>query len=157
MRVLMTLWLINLLLAGCVRNEEAMQGSRLYISGDSQSVGADIYIDGKKVGVMKKRIYSGPDLTEEEIKKQHESQRRFGVEPISPLKPGDVYAVGIDIRIINGEREPEYGVYSDIRVTNGKHEISFIDKEGKRLAKQIEIKGENYVAVDFSKMAIQGQ
>lgn len=159
----LTIWikvvlsLICILVIGCVGDEERMRGSRLYISGDSHSIGAEIHIDDQKVGIMEKRVYSGPSPTEEEIKKQHEMQRRLGIPQTDPPKPGDIFAIGVDIHVNSGEKQPEYGIYGDIRVPSGKHKILFVNKEGKRLEKQIEIKGENYIAVDFDKMIIQGR
>lgn len=153
MKSLLILFLVFILVAGCAREEN--EGSRLYISGDSQSVGADVYVDGQKIGIMKKHVYSGPKPTEEEIKKQHEGQQRLGIEPTNPPEPGDVSAVCVDIRINNGEKKPEYGVYSGIRVPDGKHEIKFINKTGKILKKELNIQGENYIVVDFGKMTIK--
>jgi hypothetical protein len=147
---------VSILFSGCLEKDARMKGSRLYITGDSQAIGADIFIDGKKVGIMEKYVYAGPQPSAEEIKKQHEAQQRLGMKLTNPPKPGDVFAVGVDLRISSGEKKPEYGIYSDIRVSLGKHELLFINKEGKQLKKEIKIQGENYIAVDFEKMVIQG-
>ena len=37
-------------------------GSKLFITGDSEAVGAGIHLDGKRVGIMERRVYSGPHL-----------------------------------------------------------------------------------------------
>lgn len=154
MKVLVAVVII--LLIGCNINEEWEKGPRLYIGGDSQSVGAFIYIDGQKVGVMKKEIYTGPKPSEEDIRKHHEMQRRLGIKPTNPTMPGDIFAVGIDIRIAKGERKPDYGIYEDIRASMGEHELLFINKEGKRLKKKIKVQGENYLYVSFKRMVIRG-
>jgi len=149
-------FVVSILLFGCLEKNERTKGSRLYITGDSESIGADIFIDGNKVGIMEKYVYAGPQLSTEEIKKQHEVQQRLGMKPTNPPKPGDVFAVGVDLRISSSKKKPEYGIYSDIRVPLGKHEIMFINREGGKLKKKIKIQGENYIAVDFGKMNIQG-
>lgn len=131
-RWLVVLYVFSSLLFGCVSKEEIMRGSVVHITGDAQSVGADIYIDGQKVGVMEKRVFTDP-------------QRK-----------GEIFAYGVDIRIVTGEKKPEYGLLKDIRISSGKHEILFINKEGKRLKKEIIVQNENYIHVDFEKMIIQG-
>lgn len=156
MKALVVAVAVTILLAGCNNNEEWKKGPRLYIGGNSQSVGAFIYIDGQKVGVMVKHVYSGPNPSEEDIKKWQETQRRFGIKPTVPPKPGDIYAAGIDLRIVEGKKKPDYGIYKDIRASMGRHEILFISKEGKRLKKEIKVQGENYLHVDFERMIIQG-
>ncbi len=156
MKVFTTVIITTILLLGCISNEEWKKGNRLFISGDEQAVGADIYIDGQKVGVMVKGVYAGPKPSKEDIKKQHEMQRRFGIKPTKPPYPGDVSADGIDLRIAKGERKPEYGIYKQIRASMGRHEILFISKEGKRLKKEIKVQSENYLRVDFGKMVIRG-
>lgn len=158
MRILIILSLISIVLLGsCINNNESIRGTKLYIVGDAQSVDAEIYIDGQKVGIMEKHVYSGPRSTEEEIEKQHKMQQQLGIKPTNPLKTGDIFAVGVDIRIKSGEKKPEYGIYRDIKVPSGKHEILFISKKGKRLKKELKMNGENYISVDFKKMIIQGE
>lgn len=156
MKVFAAVAIVIILLSGCISNEEREKGPRLYITGDSQSVGADIYIDGQKVGVMVKEVYTGPKPTKEDIKKQHEMQRRLGIKPTNPPNPGDIFAVGIDLRIAESKKKPEYGIYKQIRASMGTHEIMFINKEGKRLKKEIKVQSENYLGVNFEKMVIRG-
>ena len=137
--LMVTLCLIFIFFVGCQNSEKSRGSSRLYINGDAKSVGASIYIDGKKVGIMEKRVYSGSDSSAVGMKK------------------GDVFAIGVDIRITNKEKKPEYGIYNQIRVLNGKHEILFLNvKENKHLKKTIDIHSEGYIAVDFEKMTIRG-
>lgn len=156
MEALAAVTVIIILLTGCSSNEEWKKGPELHINGDSQSIGAYIYIDGQKVGVMKKEVYTGPKPNEEDIKKHHELQKRLGITPTNPIVPGDVFAVGIDLRIAEGKKKPEYGILKDIRASMGKHEILFLNKEGKRLTKEIKVQSENYLRVDFGKMFIRG-
>lgn len=156
MKVLVGVTVVIILLTGCSSNEEWEKGPRLYIDGDGQSVGAEIYLDGQKVGIMIKRVYAGPKPSEEEIRKHHELQQRLGINPTDPPKPGDIFAEGIDLRIAEGKKKPEYGIYKQIRASMGKHELVVINKEGKRLTKEIKVQSENYLHVDFGRMVIQG-
>jgi hypothetical protein len=105
----------------------------LYISGDSQAVGAEIYVDGQKVGTMEKYVYVGStskDLVV--VEREKNLQQRLGI------KPGDIFSG------------------TEISIPTGKHEIMFVNKKGKHLKKDIVIQGESYIAVDFAKMIIQG-
>lgn len=156
MRTAAALCLVSILVTGCTDDREGMKTARLYITGDAKSVGAEIFVDGEKVGVMEKRVYSGPMPSEEKAEKQRESQKRLGIKPTEPMKPGDVFAVGVDIKIKKGEKDPEYGIYNDIRIPLGKHEILFVGRDGKHLKRSIEVKGESYINVDFEKLAIAG-
>lgn len=156
MKVVAIVIVTTILLYGCTGNEERGKGPRLFISGDEQSIGADVYIDGQKVGVMVKGVYSGPKPSEEDIKNWQETQRRFGIKPTMPSNPGDIGADGIDLRIATGERTPDYGIYRQIRVPMGEHELLVINKEGISLKKKIKVQSENYLYVDFERMVIRG-
>jgi len=148
--------ILGMVAMGCSRNGDWARGPILHITGDEQSVGAEIFVDGEKIGVMQRQVYAGPELSEEELKKQHEAQRRLGIQPSRSMKPGDVFAVAVDIRIAKGEKQPEYGVQSFPRVPLGKHEILFVGPKGQQLRKHFDMKGETYMRVDFQKMVIRG-
>lgn len=106
--------------------------SSLYISGDKKAIDAAIYVDGQKVGLMEKRVYVGSTSNDPiVVEREKKEQQRLGI------RPGDIFSG------------------AEIQVPNGKHELMFI-KEDKQLRKEIKIQGENYIAVDFEKMVIQG-
>lgn len=129
-----------------------MPGSKLYITGDSHAVGAEIHLDGERVGVMERRIYSGPPPTEGELKTRAEGQRRLGLAVTPPMKPGDVFAEGV----AGGDKQARSGVYDQVRARPGSHELAIVQRDGRRLAKRIEVKGEVYIGVSFSEMRITG-
>ena len=145
--------MVSLILVGC---SESMPGSKLYITGDSQAVAAEIYIDGARVGIMERRVYSGPPATDDELKARSEMQRRLGLAPTSPVKPGDVFSEGVDLRVARGEKQAKYGVYDQVRVRPGPHEIAFVHRDGRRLVKRIDVRNEVYIGVSFSEMLIRG-
>ncbi len=116
-----------MLLFGCGK-------STLYISGDSQSVGAEIYIDDQKVGIMEKGVYQGSTSKDPVVVERHAKlMQELGI------KAGDVYA-GADIKIPSGE-----------------HELKLVSVDGKHLSKRFKIRGENYLNVSFEKMLIEGE
>jgi hypothetical protein len=129
-----------------------MPGSKLYITGDSHAVGAEIYLDGERVGVMERRIYSGPPPTEGELRARAEGQRRLGWAATPPMKPGDVFAEGV----AGGDKPGGSGVYDQVRARPGSHEIAFVHRDGRRLVKRIEVRDEVYIGVSFSEMRITG-
>jgi hypothetical protein len=137
------------MLIGC---SDRAPGSKLYITGDSQSVGAEIYLDGKRVGVMERRIYSGPPPTEGELRTRAEGQHRLGLATTPPMKPGDVFAVGIAER----ERSAGSGVYDQVRSRPGSHEIAFVHRDGRRVVKRIEVRDEVHIDVSLTEMRIMG-
>ena len=145
--------MVGLILVGC---SEKIPGSKLYITGDSQAVAAEIHIDGERVGVMERRVYSGPPATDDELKARAEMQRRLGLASTSPVKPGDVFSEGVDLRVARGEKQAKYGVYDQVRVHPGPHEIAFVHADGRRLAKRIDVRDEAYIGVSFSEMRITG-
>jgi hypothetical protein len=136
-----------LMLFGC---SEA--GSKLYITGDSEAVGAEIHLDGKRVGTMERRIYSGPAATEAELRARAEGQRRLGLAPTQPMKPGDVFAEGIAA----SDKPAGSGDHAQVRAPAGPHEIAFVHRDGRRLVKRIDVKNEAYIGVSFAEMRITG-
>ena len=106
----------------------------LYISGDEDAVGAEIFIDGQKKGSMEKGVYertfsSDPVLAE----RQRKEDESLGI------RQGQVYAT------------------ASIWVSNGEHELMLISVNGKRLSKRFQMRGENYMNVSFGKMIIEGE
>jgi hypothetical protein len=125
MKTLIISFLFFLLVCGCSK-------STLYISGDVQAVGAEIYVDGKKVGVMEKKTYVGSTSKDPLILgRENKMQQLLGI------KSGDIFSG------------------AEIKIASGKHEIMFTN-EGKSLKKDINIQGENFISINFSKMVIQG-
>ena len=139
----------SLVFFGC---SERMPSSKLYITGGSQAVGAEIHLDGQRVGVMERRVYSGPPPTEGELKARAEGQRRLGLAATQPMKPDDVFTVGV----ADGDKPGGPGVYDQVRAPQGSHEIAFVQRDGRRLAKRIDVKDEVYIDVSFSEMLIAG-
>lgn len=120
-------FIVAMLLAACGK-------STLHISGDSRSVGAEIFIDGRKVGVMEKRVYEGstskdPVVVEREKKLMQDLA----------IKPGDVRAGAM------------------IKIAAGEYELKLLSVEGKELTKRFKIRGENYLIVSFERMIIEGK
>jgi hypothetical protein len=136
-----------LMLFGC---SEA--GSKLYITGDAEAVGAEIHLDGKRVGIMERRVYSGPAPTEAELRTRAEGQRRLGLAPTPPMKPGDVFAEGIAA----SDKPARSGAHDQVRAPAGHHEIAFVHRDGRRLVKRIDVRNEVYIGVSFSEMRITG-
>src|SRR5207248_404978 len=141
--------IVSLIFMGC---SDRMPGSKLYITGASDAVGAEIYLDGERVGVMERRIYSGPPPTEDELKARAEGQRRLGLAATAPMKPGDVFAEGV----AGGDKQTSPGVYDQVRARRGSHEIAFVHRDGRRLVKRIEVRDEVYIGISFSEMRIAG-
>lgn len=113
--------LIMLILAGCGI-------SVLHVSGDAQSVGAEIFIDGKPVGVMEKVVYEGSKSTNPVVVgRERRVLQKLGVAP------GDVRAG------------------ATIRISAGDHELLLRRADGKQLAKRFTIQGENYLIVSFER------
>jgi hypothetical protein len=108
-----------LLVASCSK-------SALYISGDEEAIGAEIYVDGEKIGHLEKRVYAGSTSKNPTV-----VEREKGLQERLEIKPGDEFAG------------------AEIRVPSGKHKILFVSEAGKRLQKEIRIQGEQYIAVDF--------
>ena len=127
-------------------------GSKLYITGDNDAVGAEIHLDGKRVGIMERRIYSGPPPTEAELQTRAEGQRRLGLPATPPMKPGDVFAEGVAA----SDKSAGSSAYDQVRARAGSHEIAFVHRDGRRLAKRIEVRNEVYLGVSFSEMRIAG-
>jgi hypothetical protein len=133
--------LVGLILVACSQGEPS---SRLYIVGDGDAVGAEIYLDGSRVGVMERRIESGPGA----------GSSRPELEVVKA--PVEVFSVGVDLRVARGERPRTYGVYDQVRAWPGNHELAFVHTDGRRLVKRIEVKNEAYIAVSFGERRIQG-
>ncbi len=123
-RIVGVSFLVAMLLSGCGK-------STLDIAGDSQSVGAEIFIDGQKVGVMEKLVVVG--LKSKNPDEDKKLNQRFGI------KPGEVRA------------------HAFVEVPSGEYEIAFVSVEGKQLKKRFKIRGENYLNVSFEKMTIEGE
>ena len=68
------------------------------------------------------------------------------------MKPGDVFSVGVDLRVARGEKRAKYGVYDEVRATRGSHEIAFVSVDGRRLVKRIDVGEKAYVDVSFLEM-----
>jgi hypothetical protein len=119
-------FLALLLVASCSR-------SSLYISGDEEAIGAEIYVDGEEVGYLEKRVYSGTTSKNSTVVK-----REKRLQELLEIRSGDEFAG------------------AEIKVPAGKYKIMFISKAGKRVQKEIRIQGEQYIAVDFEKMVIRG-
>ena len=136
-----------LMLIGC-----SEPGSKLYITGDSEAVGAEIHLDGKRVGIMERRVYSGPPPTEGELRARAEGQRRLGLAATPPMKPGDVFAEGVAA----GDKPVGSSVYDQVRARAGSYEIAFVHRDGRRLVKRIDVRNEVYIGVSFSEMLITG-
>jgi len=135
---------------GC---SDRIPGSKLYIVGDSRAVGAEIYLDGERIGVMERRIYSAPRSSkQDELAAHAEARQRLGLAAMPPLKPGDVFAEGV------GDAAKQAGarVYDQVRAGPGPHELAFVHRDGRRLVKRIEVRSEVYIGVDFSEMRITG-
>lgn len=127
------------------------QESNLPIWGGPEAVGAEIFIDGKKVGVMEQQVYQGPPPSEEEIKRRRDERRS------PPLRPGDIYSTAVDLRVLDGALERANYSWEGVPVPVGKHEIMIVSKEGKRLVKMIEVGNERlYMSIDFNQMTIIG-
>jgi hypothetical protein len=131
-------------------------GVKLYVTGDSDAVGAQILIDGTRVGVMERRIYSGPPETEEGRKARVEGQRRLGLPFTSPPQPGDIFSVGAAVHRGEGDASRTDLGYDHVQVVPGPHEISFVHADGRRLAKRIDVASEAYLGVSFAEMRITG-
>lgn len=125
------LFIAGLLTFQCSRNE-----ATVFVTGDEASIGAEVYIDGVKVAEMAEQIYYGPES--------------------DVMKTGDKFAVAVAIDIIKEKTAAKYGFYDQPRVSQGPHQIRLISTDGVVLEKQITIRAENYLAVDFSKKEIRG-
>ena len=82
----------------------------LYIAGDSQAIGAEIYVDGQKVGIMNKSVYEGSTSKDPLI-----IEREKKLQDKSGIKPGDIFSA------------------AEINISPGRHEIMFRNKDGKVL------------------------
>lgn len=143
---LLALALIAFLFVGCRAEENSLP-----IWGGPEAVGAEIFLDGKKVGVMEQQVYQGPPPSEDEIKRSQKERRP------PPPRPSDIYSTAVAIRVLNGELERAKYSWEGVRVPIGKHEILIVTKEGKRLAKQIDVGHERlYMSIDFNQMTIVG-
>ena len=139
-------FLIALLLGGCQAQENSLP-----IWGGPEAVDAEIFIDGKKVGVMEQQVYKGPPPSKEEMKRSRDEGRP------PPPRPGDIYSTAVDLRVLTGELERAKYSWEGVPVLVGKHEIMIVTKEGKRLVKQIEVGHERlYMSIDFNQMTILG-
>jgi len=107
---------------------------------------------GKRVGIMERRIYSGPPLTEGELKARSEGQRRLGLEATPPMKAGDVFAMGV----ADSDKPAGFGASDQVRARPGSHEIAFVHRDGRRLAKHINVRDEVYIGVTFAEMRVTG-
>lgn len=125
-----------LLFIVCQDSDERLKGPRVYITGGEQSIGSEIYVDGVKIGEMLERIYSGPESM--------------------VLEKGDKFAIGKQIINLEKDVKKEHQKYDYIRVPRGNHKFKFISKDGKILEKEIEIKSETYLGIDFHEMTIGG-
>lgn len=118
-----------MLLLGC-------SNGTLYISGDSESVGAEVLIDGRKVGVMEKHVYVGSTSKNPVVVKR---EQKNSFMPGYRIKKGSVFSS------------------AHIKVPNGEHELTVVGVDGRRLKKRFKIRGENYLNVSFEKMTIEGE
>jgi hypothetical protein len=134
-------FLLSIVCAALLGCSEPTPGSKLYITGDADTVGAEIYLDGKPVGVMERRTYSGASAA---------GDHELRPSP-SPMKPG-----GVDLRVARGEKRAKYGVYDEVRATRGSHEIAFVSVDGRRLVKRIDVGEKADVGVSFLEMRISG-
>lgn len=114
-----------MLITGCSKS--------VYISGDSQSVGAEIFIDGQRVGTMK-RVVVGPSSKDFVV-----AEREKEIMESMGIKVGTVIASGF------------------IEVPSGEHEVTFVSVEGKRLTKHFKIRGDRGLNVSFEKMSIEDE
>jgi len=144
--VTVTGFLLSIVCAALLGCSEPTPGSKLYITGDADTVGAEIYLDGKPVGVIERRTYSGASAA---------GDHELRPSP-SPMKPGDVFSVGVDLRVARGEKRAKYGVYDEVRATRGSHEIAFVSVDGRRLVKRIDVGEKASVGVSFLEMRISG-
>jgi hypothetical protein len=113
-----------------VRQPEAKAGSKIYITGDTQSVGAKILVDGKEAGVMVEKSYAIPEGSK-----------------VSTARDGQyTFAEGVDN--LNGK------VPEDLRVTDGRHEIAF-EKAGQSVKKAVAVNGDSLMNINFSKKEIR--
>ncbi len=105
----------------------------ILISGDSEAVGAEIFIDDQKVGVMAKHVADGSGYKEFLVLDGDTIRRES-----TGLKPGHIFSS------------------AEIEAPPGKHKFSFVNRDGKRLGKEIIIeRGEHYWYVSFENMKIR--
>lgn len=120
-RRMLLLFLVLLLFAGCELD------TKISLSGGEQGVGAEVFIDGKKIGLLEKHVHRIP-----ESEGGRQTDRELGI------KPGDIYS----------------GTIFKIKISDGEHELTVVSKDGKRISKKIQITGKNYFHADFDKMII---
>jgi len=114
------LFALALLLPGC------RGSSRLFISGDAEAAGAEIYVDGTRVGVMTDRVYVGSTSDNPAVvKREEELRRRLGVAR------GDHFST------------------AEIQLKAGRHQLLLISPTGKRLQLDIDAGREVYVDINF--------
>lgn len=65
--------------------------------------------------------------------------------------------IGVDIRILRGEADADYGVYEQMRIEKGRHELSVACPDGRKIARNITVDAENYVGIDCMKGEISGR
>jgi hypothetical protein len=129
--------------------DSRVQENNLPIWGGLEAIGAEIFLDGKKVGVMEQQVYEGPTPTESEVNRHREERRP------RPLRPGDLYSTAVSLTVFKGEHARAKYDWEGIPVSFGKHEIAIVTKDGKRLAKQIVVDRERlYMSIDFNNMTI---
>jgi hypothetical protein len=78
---------------------------------------------------------------------------------------GDSKAVGADVYIdgqlvgimekVTDSETGHIGAGAEMRLLGGKHKVKIVNKEGKELTIEIEMKGPNYIHVKFEKMIIE--
>ena len=104
----------------------------IYISGDENAIGTEVYVDGEKIGLMNEYIYAGSDSKNEII-----VNRERELLEKAQLKKGQKSS-GITIKL-----------------PRGKYNVQFVTKDGKILETEIIVKGgEMYGIVNFEKMQI---
>ena len=117
--------IIALLMLGC-------SNPTIYITGDEKAIGAAIFVDGEKVGLMTEHIYRGSDVNSEIVaEREEELQKELGI------RRGDKFS-GINITVPRGE-----------------HKVMVVGKDDRKLETTILVKGgEMYGEVNFKEMTI---
>ena len=84
--------IIALLMLGC-------SNPTIYLSGDEKAIGAEIFVDGEKVGLMTEHIYRGADVNSEIVAEREEKIRKeLGI------RSGDKFS-GTTITVLRGEHK----------------------------------------------------
>lgn len=104
----------------------------IYISGDEYAIGAEVYIDGKKIGLMNEHVYIGSDRKDEIIVNREREMLK-------------------NLQLKKGQKSS--GI--TIKLPKGVYDIQCVAKDGKKLETRLHVKGgPMYGSVDFTKMRI---